>query len=196
MNPERLTAFSDGVIAIIITIMVLDLHPPAGTDWYALAGTLPFFLTYAMSFVYVAIYWNNHHHLLHTVRHVTGAIMWANLGLLFFLSLTPFATAWLGAHYRAPVPTAVYGLALLMPALAYFVLQTAIIAAEGHGSVLAQAVGRDLKGKGSLVLYASAIGLAFVDPWLSDAIYALVAAIWLIPDRRIARRFVSEEERR
>jgi len=194
MTRERLTAFSDGVLAIIITIMVLELRPPAGTNWAALLGMLPFFLTYALSFLNVAIYWNNHHHLLQTVRHVTGPIMWANMALLFFLSLTPFATAWLGAHYRAAVPTAVYGIALLLPAIAYFVLQSTIIAAEGHESVLARALGRDLKGKGSMVLYAAAVGLAFVDPWLSLAIYAAVAAWWLVPDRRIARNLPEAGE--
>ena len=196
MNRERLTAFSDGVIAIIITIMVLELRPPAGTDWAALLGMLPFFLTYVLSFLYVAIYWNNHHHLLHTVRHVTGPIMWANMALLFFLSLTPFATAWLGAHHRAPVPTAVYGIALLLPAIAYFVLQSTIIAAEGRDSVLARALGRDVKGKASMALYATAAGVAFVDPWLSFAIYAVVAAWWLVPDRRIVRNLPEAGERR
>jgi len=196
MNRERLTAFSDGVIAIIITIMVLELRPPAGTNWAALLGMLPFFLTYALSFLYVAIYWNNHHHLLHTVHHVTGPIMWANMALLFFLSLTPFATAWLGAHHRAPVPTAVYGIALLLPAIAYFVLQSTIIAAEGRDSVLARALGRDVKGKASMALYATAAGVAFVDPWLSFAIYAVVAAWWLVPDRRIVRNLPEAGERR
>jgi uncharacterized membrane protein len=196
MNRERLTAFSDGVIAIIITIMVLELRPPAGTDWAALLGMLPFFLTYALSFLYVAIYWNNHHHLLHTVRHVTGQIMWANMVLLFVLSLTPFATAWLGAHYRSPVPTAVYGIALSLPAIAYFVLERTILAAEGRDSVLARALGRDVKGKASMVLYAIAVGLAFVDPWLSLGIYALVAGWWLVPDRRIERNLPRAREGR
>ncbi len=196
MNRERLTAFSDGVIAIIITLMVLELRPPAGTNWAALLGMLPFFLTYALSFLFVAIYWNNHHHLLHTVHHVTGPIMWTNMALLFFLSLTPFATAWLGGHYRAPVPAAVYGIALLLPAIAYTLLQVTIIAAEGHESVLARALGRDLKGKASMALYATAVGLAFVDPWLSFGIYALVAAIWLVPDRRIERNLREEGDRR
>jgi uncharacterized membrane protein len=195
MNRERLTAFSDGVIAIIITIMVLELRPPAGTDWASLLGMLPFFLTYLLSFLYVAIYWNNHHHLLHTVRHVTGPIMWANMALLFFLSLTPFATAWLGGHYRAPVPAAVYGIALFLPAIAYFVLQSTIIAAEGRESVLARALGRDVKGKASMALYAMAVGLAFVDPWLSFGIYALVAAVWLVPDRRIERNLRETGDR-
>ena len=194
MTRERLAAFSDGVIAIIITIMVLELHPPAGAAWADLIGTLPFFLTYACSFLYVAIYWNNHHHLLHTVRHVTGGIMWANLHLLFWLSLTPFATAWLGAHYHAPVPTAVYGLALLAPAVAYYVLQRAIIAAEGHGAVLAMALGRDIKGKLSPVLYAIGVAAAFIEPFLSDVVFGLVALIWLVPDRRIERRLTREPE--
>jgi uncharacterized membrane protein len=196
MNRERLTAFSDGVIAIIITIMVLELRPPRGANWAALLGMVPFFLTYALSFLYVAIYWNNHHHLLHTVRHVTGPIMWANMGLLFFLSLTPFATAWFGAHYRASVPVAVYGIAFLLPAIAYYLLQRTILAAEGRESVLARALGRDVKGKASMALYAVAVGLAFVDPWLSIAIYALVAAWWLVPDRRIERNLPEAGERR
>jgi len=194
MNRERLTAFSDGVIAIIITIMVLELRPPAGADWTALAGTLPFFLAYLLSFLYVAIYWNNHHHLLQTVRRVTGGIMWANTHLLFWLSLTPFATAWMGEHYRATVPAAVYGLALLMPAIAYYILQAAIIASEGRSSVLARALGTDIKGKLSPMAYALGIGLAFIDPWLSDIVYAVVALIWLIPDRRIERRLVAAGE--
>lgn len=164
MNRERLTAFSDGVIAIIITVMVPELRPPCGTNRAALLATLPFFLTYALSLLYVAIDWNNHHHLLHTVRHVSGPIMWANMALLFFLSLTPFATAWLGAHYRAPVPAAVYGIALLLPAIAYAALQRTIIAAEGRGSVPARALGRDVKGKASMPLDATATGFAFVDP--------------------------------
>ena len=194
MNRDRLTAFSDGVIAIIITIMVLELRPPPGAEWLDLLATLPFFLTYTLSFIYVAIYWNNHHHLLHTVHHVTGAIMWANLHLLFWLSLTPFATAWLGAHYHAAVPTAVYGGSLLASAIAYYILQYAIIAGEGHGSVLALALGRDIKGKLSPLLYTVSVGAAFIKPFLSDVIFALVALIWLVPDRRIERRLVRGGE--
>ena len=185
MGRDRLTAFSDGVIAIIITIMVLELKVPSGTDWKALGGLVPIFLSYVLSFVYVAIYWNNHHHLLHTVMRVSGPILWANNHLLFWLSLVPFATGWMGENHFAPLPTAVYGLSLLMPALAWYVLQKAIIRKHGTESVLAKALGRDLKGKMSSVLYVVAIALAFVSPWISLAIYALVAVMWLIPDRRI-----------
>jgi uncharacterized membrane protein len=188
VNKERLTAFSDGVIAIIITIMVLELKVPQGTDWRALAGVLPFFLSYVLSFVYVAIYWNNHHHMLHTVKRVNGLILWANTHLLFWLSLTPFATEWLGQNYRAPVPTAVYGALLLMSGTAYYILQVTIIRTEGHDSTLAVALGADIKGKLSIVLYAAAVGLAFFNPWISDAVYAGVAMMWFVPDPRIERR--------
>jgi uncharacterized membrane protein len=187
MGKDRLAAFSDGVIAIIITIMVLELRPPRGADWAVLAGMAPSFLTYVLSFVYVAIYWNNHHHLLHTVRRVDGLILWANSHLLFWLSLVPAATAWLGANFLAPIPTAVYGGALLMPAIAYYLLQRAIMRKDGTRSVLAIALGNDLKGKMSPALYAVAIILAFVSPWMSIAVYVLVAVMWLIPDRRIER---------
>ncbi len=185
MNKERLTAFSDGVIAIIITIMVLELKAPHGADWASLLGMLPSFLSYLLSFLYVAIYWNNHHHMLHTVRGVTGRILWANTHLLFWLSLIPFATAWLGEHYRDALPTATYGMALLMSAIAYYILQWTIVRAEGHNSTLAKALGTDFKGKVSPALYAAAIACAFVDPWISNAIYAFVALMWFIPDRRI-----------
>ncbi|HUB43503.1 MAG TPA: TMEM175 family protein [Acetobacteraceae bacterium] len=189
MNKERLTAFSDGVIAIIITIMVLDLHPPSGTQWAALLGTLPTFLGYVLSFTYVAIYWNNHHHMLHTVRHVNGLILWANMHLLFWLSLTPFVTAWLGRNYQAPVPTAVYGGVMLLVAIAYFILQSIIVRIEGPDSALAAAIGRrDTKGRISLALYIVAIAAAFIDPAISDACFVVVALIWFIPDRRIERR--------
>ena len=187
MNKERLTAFSDGVIAIIITIMVLELKVPAGSDWTALTGMLPVFLSYALSFLYVAIYWNNHHHMLHTVKRVNGMILWANTHLLFWLSLTPIATEWLGQHYQAAVPAAVYGGLLLLCGAAYYVLQKTILRAEGHGSTLAAAVGSDIKGKASIALYASAIGLAFVNPSIAEVIYALVAVMWFVPDRRIER---------
>ena len=185
MGRDRLTAFSDGVIAVIITIMVLELKVPHGADWEALHGLVPIFLSYVLSFAYVAIYWNNHHHLLHTVTRVSGPILWANNHLLFWISLIPFATGWMGENHFAPLPTAVYGLSLLMPALAWYVLQKAIIRKHGTESVLAKALGRDLKGKMSSVLYVVAIALAFVSPWISLAIYALVAVMWLIPDRRI-----------
>ncbi len=188
MSKERLTAFSDGVIAIIITIMVLELKAPQRADWEALAALLPVFLSYVLSFVYVAIYWNNHHHLLHTVRRVNGLILWANMHLLFWLSLIPFATAWTGENHFSSLPTAVYGIALIMPSIAYLLLQKAIVTAEGRGSVLARALGADLKGKISPALYAAAIALAFLDPRISDAIYVLVALIWFVPDRRIEKQ--------
>jgi uncharacterized membrane protein len=187
MGKERLTGFSDGVIAIVITIMVLELKVPHGTDWSALRGVAPHFMIYVLSFIYLAIYWNNHHHLLHTVTRVDGLILWANGNLLFWLSLIPVATAWLGENPLKPVPTAVYGVVLLMPALAYLLLQQAILHKQGKRSVLARALGSDLKGKLSPVLYLTAIGLAFVTPWLSIAIYVLVAIMWLVPDRRIEK---------
>ena len=185
MGKDRLAAFSDGVIAILITIMVLELRLPHGSDWQALIDVAPSFLTYVMSFIYLAIYWNNHHHLLHTVSRVDGLILWANSHLLFWLSLVPAATAWLGENLPAPVPVAVYGVVVFMPAIAYYLLQKAILHRHGRHSVLAEALGRDLKGKISPVFYAAAIGLAFVYPWISVAIYALVALMWLVPDRRI-----------
>jgi uncharacterized membrane protein len=185
MGKDRLTAFSDGVIAIIITIMVLELKVPHGADWAALAGVVPNFLSYVLSFIYLAIYWNNHHHLLHTVTRVDGLILWANSHLLFWLSLVPAATAWMGENFLAPIPTAVYGGILLMPAIAYYLLQKTIMRKQGTRSVLASALGSDVKGKISPILYAAAIILAFVSPWLSIAIYVLVAVMWLVPDRRI-----------
>ena len=185
MPKERLAAFSDGVIAIIITIMVLELHVPQGAGLAALAPVLPTFLTYVLSFVYVAIYWNNHHHLLHAATRVNGTILWANMHLLFWLSLIPFATGWLGANHFARVPTALYGVAMLMPAIAYYLLQRAIIRQQGTHGALASALGRDIKGKLSPLLYFAAIVLAFAWPWASHAIYVLVALIWLVPDRRI-----------
>ena len=185
MGRDRLTAFSDGVIAIIITIMVLELKVPHGADWSALGSLLPVFLSYVLSFVYVAIYWNNHHHLLHTVTRVDGLILWANMHLLFWLSLTPFATGWMGENDFAPLPTAVYGVALLMPAIAYYLLQKAITRTHGMASTLAKALGSDIKGKISLLFYIAAILLALASPWISLALYTLVALIWLIPDRRI-----------
>jgi uncharacterized membrane protein len=187
MGKERLAAFSDGVIAIIITIMVLELKVPHGADWSALTSVAPNFVSYALSFIYLAIYWNNHHHLLHTVARVDGLLLWANSNLLFWLSLVPVSTAWLGEHLLAPVPTATYGIVLLMPAIAYYLLQKAILHKQGKQSVLAHALGRDLKGKVSLLFYAAAIALAFFAPWLSIALYALVAVIWLVPDRRIEK---------
>ena len=187
MGKDRLAAFSDGVIAIIITIMVLDLKVPHGADWAALRAVAPNFVSYVLSFVYLAIYWNNHHHMLHTVTRVDGLILWANAHLLFWLSLVPAATAWMGENFLAPLPTAVYGVSLLMPAIAFYVLQRTIMHQQGERSVLASALGRDVKGKISPLLYAAAILLAFVDAWLSIALYALVAVMWLVPDRRIEK---------
>jgi uncharacterized membrane protein len=187
MGKDRLAAFSDGVIAIIITIMVLELHVPHGSDAAALAAIAPSFLSYVLSFIYVGIYWNNHHHLLHTVTRVDGLILWANSHLLFWLSVIPVATAWMGQNLGAPLPTALYGVALLMPAIAYVLLQRAIIHRHGKQSVLAEALGTDLKGKISPLLYVAGIVLAFVNPWISIALYVLVAVIWLVPDRRIER---------
>jgi uncharacterized membrane protein len=189
MGKDRLAAFSDGVIAIIITIMVLELKVPHGTDWATLRGVAPNFVSYVLSFVYLAIYWNNHHHLLHTVTRVDGLILWANSHLLFWLSLVPAATGWMGENFLAPLPTAVYGVSLLMPAIAYYLLQKTIVHQQGEHSVLASALGHDVKGKISPLLYAAAVALAFVDAWLSIAIYALVAVMWLVPDRRIEKVF-------
>jgi uncharacterized membrane protein len=187
MEKERLTAFSDGVIAIIITIMVLELKVPQATDMAALTALFPTFLSYALSFIYVGIYWNNHHHMLHLVKQVNGPILWANTHLLFWLSLMPFATAWMGENYLATIPTAIYGVALLMPAIAYYILQKTIIRSQGKASPLAKAIGRDRKGKASPVLYLSGVGLAFIHPWLADIIYIAVACMWFIPDRRIEK---------
>ncbi|MFI5209655.1 MAG: TMEM175 family protein [Gemmatimonadales bacterium] len=187
MGRGRLEAFSDGVIAIIITIMVLELKVPHGDDLAALGGLWPVFLSYVLSFLYLGIYWNNHHHMLQTTRRVTGGILWANLHLLFWLSLFPFVTAWMSENHFAPVPTALYGVALLLAAIAYFILQRTIIASQGAGSVLARAVGRDLKGKLSPLAYVIGIALACLTPALAWCLYAGVALVWLIPDRRIER---------
>jgi uncharacterized membrane protein len=185
MQKNRLEAFSDGVWAIIITIMVLELKVPHGTDFEALRPLLPVFLSYVLSFIYVGIYWNNHHHLLHATKQVSGPIMWANLHLLFWQSLIPFVTGWMGENHFAALPTALYGFVLLMSAIAYSILQSAIIAKQGRDSLLAGAVGRDYKGKISLGCYAAAIGLSFAKEWLADALYVLVAIMWFVPDRRI-----------
>jgi uncharacterized membrane protein len=187
MHSNRLEAFSDGVLAIIITIMVLELKVPHGADLAALGPVLPVFASYVLSFIYVGIYWNNHHHLFHSTKHVSAGILWANLHLLFWLSLFPFSTAWMGENHAAPVPTAVYGGVLLMAAIAYYLLQCAIIAREGRHSLLAAALGRDWKGKLSPAVYVAAIPLAFVSPWIASGLYALVALWWLVPDRRIER---------
>jgi uncharacterized membrane protein len=181
----RLEAFSDGVIAILITIMVLELKVPHGTDWDSLRSLTPVLLTYILSFVYIGIYWNNHHHMLQTVHRIDGRTLWANLHLLFWLSLVPFVTGWMGENHFAPLPTAVYGAVMLLSGGAYTILQAAIVSAEGPGSTLKKAVGRDFKGKVSMVLYAFAIPLAFVNEWIADAIYVVVALVWLVPDRRI-----------
>jgi uncharacterized membrane protein len=185
VSKGRLEAFSDGVIAVIITIMVLELKVPQGPEWTALRPLLPTLLTYVLSFVFIGIYWNNHHHLLHATDRIGGGVLWANLHLLFWLSLVPFVTAWLGEHHEATVPCAAYGVVLLMCGLAFTILLRSILSAPGGNPRLAAAVGGDLKGKLSLLLYASAIGLAFVSRWISDAIYVTVALIWLVPDRRI-----------
>ena len=185
MNKGRLEAFSDGVIAILITIMVLELKVPHGADIEALRPLLPVFLTYVLSYVFLGIYWNNHHHMLQAAHKINGKILWANLHLLFWLSLIPFATGWMGENHFAPLPTAVYGAVLLMAAIAYIILQNMIVAQQGENSKLAEALGNDGKGKLSLVLYIIAIPSAFIHEWISDAIYVLVALIWLIPDRRI-----------
>jgi TMEM175 potassium channel family protein len=185
MQKNRLEAFSDGVLAIIITIMVLDLRVPHDVELVALRPILPVFLSYILSFVIVGIYWNNHHHLFHSTKHVTGSILWANMNLLFWLSLFPFTTAWMGENHPASTPTAVYGLVLLMASVAFYVLQRAIIAQQGRDSLLAAAIGRDWKGKLSVVLYVASLPFAFVSPWIASGLYVFVAAIWFIPDRRI-----------
>jgi len=187
MNKERLTAFSDGVIAVIITIMVLELKTPQGTDWTALSAVIPGFLSYVLSFIYVAIYWNNHHHLLQTVQRVNGAILWANMHLLFWLSLIPLATAWVQQSHFAATPTAFYGIILLLAAVAYYILQKTIIRTHGAGSLLQKALGNDLKGKISPALYAAGIVLACYSPLAANGIYAFVALMWLVPDRRIEK---------
>ena len=187
MGKNRLEAFSDGVIAIFITVMVLEMKVPHGATLAALAPVLPVFLSYVLSFVYLGIYWNNHHHMLHACETVNGAILWANLHLLFWLSLVPFMTGWMGENNFAALPAAGYGVVLLMSALAYWLLQNQIIAAHGSDSVLRRAVGNDRKGKLSQMLYLAAIGLAFVSQWVAIAIYVIVALIWVVPDQRIER---------
>lgn len=187
MGKERLTAFTDGVVAIIITIMVLELKLPHGTTMADLAPMLPVFLSYMLSFVYVGIYWNNHHHMLTLASSVNGAILWANLHLLFWLSLVPFASAWMGENQLSPGPVALYGGVLIMNAIAYTLLMTLLIHHEGPDSALARAMGRDFKGKVSLIAYAAALVLAFIQPIASVALYVIVAAVWFIPDRRVER---------
>ncbi len=187
MGKERLAAFSDGVVAIIITIMVLELKVPRGTSLADLIPVFPVFLSYVLSFIYVGIYWNNHHHMLQLARTVTGPILWANLHLLFWLSVVPFASAWMGENQLSTAPVALYGGVLIMNSIAYTMLMTMLIRHEGPESALAQAMGRDLKGKVSLAIYLAAIALAFLQPLASVALYVLVAAIWFIPDRRVER---------
>lgn len=187
MKTTRLEAFSDGVLAIIITIMVLELKVPHGAHVENLKPLIPQFLSYVMSFVYLGIYWNNHHHMFHTVERATGGILWANLHLLFWLSLVPVATGWMGENLLRELPTALYGVVLFMSGVAYFILQNVIIRVQGAHSALAEAVGRDWKGKTSVLLYAVAIGVALVRPWMADVIYVAVAILWLVPDRRIER---------
>ena len=193
MGKGRLEAFSDGVLAIIITIMVLEMKVPHGASLHDLLPLLPVFFSYVLSFVYVGIYWNNHHHMLHATTTVTGAMLWANLHLLFWLSLFPFATGWMGENHFAMAPTAIYGVVLLMAAMAYYILELAIIRAHGPDSILKKAVGRDLKGKLSPLLYILAIGGTLVSPWIAEAIYVAVALVWLIPDRRIEKVLSSDE---
>jgi uncharacterized membrane protein len=191
MPTRRAEAFSDGVIAILITVMVLELRTPHGTTWSALRDSVPLLLTYLLSFVYLGIYWNNHHHLFMATERVSGLVLWANLHLLFWLSLIPFTTGWLGENEFAATPAAAYGIVLLAASLAYFALQGAIIHIQGAASKLALAVGSDLKGKASPLLYALGIGLAAVNRWLSVAIYVIVALMWLIPDRRVERALAA-----
>ena len=192
MNKTRLEAFSDGVIAILITIMVLELRIPEGADWDSVQPIVPVFLTYVLSFVFLGIYWSNHHHLLHMADRITGGIMWANLHLLFWLSLIPFATGWTGRNHFEPLPTAMYGAVQLLSAVSYTILVRMIIAAQGPSSRLKAAIGSDAKGYLSLAMYAAAIPLAFVNRWIAYALYVAVVLMWLVPDRRIERRLDAE----
>lgn len=194
MNRTRLEAFSDGVLAIIITIMVLEIKVPHGNDFEVLKPLIPVVISYVLSFIYIGIYWNNHHHMMHTVKRVTGGILWANLHLLFWLSLVPFTTGWIGENHFDPIPMAMYGVVLLMAAVAYFILQNQIIKTQGANSLLARAIGNDIKGKMSPILYFLAIGSNFVSQWISGSLYVLVALIWLIPDRRIEIILKNEHE--
>jgi TMEM175 potassium channel family protein len=192
MTKERLEAFTDGVIAILITIMVLELKSPEGTTLGAIRPLVPLFLTYVLSFTFLGIYWTNHHHMLRAAERVNGKVLWANLHLLFWLSLVPFVTQWMGTHHAAPVPTALYGSVLLLCGVAYGILQKALVAVQGRDSLLARAMGRDFKGRASEVCYAIAIPLAFVNPWISDALFVAVALAWIVPDSRIESRLTAE----
>jgi uncharacterized membrane protein len=187
MSKNRLEAFSDGVLAIIITIMVLELKVPHGSDFSSLLPVIPILLSYILSFLYLGIYWNNHHHMLHTVKHVTGGILWANLHLLFWLSLFPFVTWWMGENYFSPATLVLYGVVLFFAAIAYFILQTVIIKSQGNNSLLAKAIGSDIKGKSSPILYLAGIAVSFAVPVLAESLYVFVALMWLIPDKRIER---------
>jgi uncharacterized membrane protein len=192
MGKTRLEAFSDGVIAVIITIMVLEMKAPPGSDWQSLQPMLPVFLSYVLSYVYIGIYWNNHHHMLHTLQRVNGSVLWANLHLLFWLSLVPFVTGWMGENHFAALPTSLYGVVLFMAAMAYLILQNCIISVSGgKDALLAKAIGHDRKGKVSQLMYAIAIPAAFWSQWLAGALYVAVAVMWLIPDRRIERVIVK-----
>ena len=193
MKANRLEAFSDGVLAIIITIMVLELKVPHAVELAALKPVLPVLSSYVLSFIYLGIYWNNHHHLFQATEEVSGGILWANLHLLFWLSLFPFTTAWMGENHLAAIPTAIYGFVLLMAAIAYWILQHRIIASQGEDSILKRAIGSDWKGKLSPLLYVAAIVLAFVSPWLAVSIYVLAAIMWVIPDRRIERVLIGRD---
>lgn len=195
MNKSRLEAFSDGVIAIIITIMVLEIKVPHGHTLADLEPLIPVFLSYVLSFIYIGIYWNNHHHMMHTVKHVTGRVLWANLHLLFWLSLVPFVTGWMGQNHFDAMPMALYGIILLMAAIAYYVLQIQIIKSQGPDSILARAIGKDLKGKISPVLYLVAVPSSWISVWIAGGLYVLVALIWLIPDRRIEHTINPGEHR-
>ncbi len=194
MKSNRLEAFSDGVLAIVITIMVLEIKVPHGSDFDALKPLFPIFFSYLLSFIYIGIYWNNHHHLLHSVEHVNGKVLWANMHLLFWLSLIPFTTGWLGENYLSMWPVALYGFVLLMAAVAYYLLAQSLINLHGRASTLASAVGKDWKGKISLIIYAMAIGLSFVKPWISLILYGLVALMWFIPDTRIEKKLIEQEK--
>jgi uncharacterized membrane protein len=194
MDTRRLEAFSDGVLAIIITIMVLEMKVPHGADFAALWPLWPVLVSYILSFIYIGIYWNNHHHMLHAAQRVNGSIMWANSHLLFWLSLIPFATGWMGENHFSPAPTALYGVVLLMAAIAYWILQRTLMREHGSSSLLSKAVGMDLKGKMSPVLYLIAILSTFFQPWIAQALYVLVALLWLLPDRRIERTVIGHGE--
>jgi uncharacterized membrane protein len=195
MKTGRLEAFSDGVLAIIITIMILEIRVPTGSEFVNLKPLIPIFLSYILSFIYIAIYWNNHHHMMHTVKYVTGDILWANLHLLFWLSLVPIVTGWIGENHFAKIPMVLYGIILLMAAIAYFILQSRIIKNHGSDSILARAIGKDLKGKMSPILYIIAIGTCWISSWISGIIYIIVAIIWIVPDKRIEVIFKNEDSK-